>query len=219
MGAMKLLEHLLRADPAVPRLTVYTESTGARLDFSAQTLDNWAAKIANFLIEELDLTPGDVIAINLPVSWQAAVIALGAITARIDYDFSDSPPGAEVLFTNPDTSRTRTSANVNTDVVAVTDDPFGRGISELGGIVPPGVIDFGPTVRFYSDHYLGDTPALAADGAPERLLSTGWIDRASFEEAFLAPLSRGGSAVIVAGLASAERLNEIAAREKVTARL
>ncbi|HHU67066.1 MAG TPA: TIGR03089 family protein, partial [Corynebacterium sp.] len=36
---MELLAHLLRTDPSTPRLTVYNESTGARLDFSAVTLD------------------------------------------------------------------------------------------------------------------------------------------------------------------------------------
>ena len=48
---MELLQHILSTDPAAPRLTVYTETTGARMDFSAQTLDNWAAKVANLLEE------------------------------------------------------------------------------------------------------------------------------------------------------------------------
>ena len=46
-----MLNHLLNADAAAPRLTVYNESTGARMDFSAQTLENWFAKIANMLEE------------------------------------------------------------------------------------------------------------------------------------------------------------------------
>ena len=46
---MELLAHLLHADAASPRLTVYNETTGARMDFSGQTLDNWVAKIANML--------------------------------------------------------------------------------------------------------------------------------------------------------------------------
>ena len=52
---MELLAHLLHADATSPRLTVYNETTGARMDFSGQTLDNWVAKIANMLEEELDL--------------------------------------------------------------------------------------------------------------------------------------------------------------------
>ena len=84
---MQFLAHLLRSDPNCPRLTVYNESTGARMDFSAQTLDNWVAKISNMLDEELELDAGDAIAIDLPVSWQAAVIALGAAARGVDFHF------------------------------------------------------------------------------------------------------------------------------------
>ena len=80
---MELLQHLLSADASAPRLSVYNESDGTRMDFSAQTLENWTSKIANMLLEELDLEPGaeSRILIDLPVSWQSAVIALGALAA------------------------------------------------------------------------------------------------------------------------------------------
>ena len=73
---MSMLAPLLHNDPASPRLTVYDDARGVRMDFSAQTLDNWASKVANMLDEEFDA--GDEVAIDLPVSWQAAVIAIGA---------------------------------------------------------------------------------------------------------------------------------------------
>ena len=76
---MNLLSHLLEADAAKPRLTVYDEATDSRLDFSAVTLDNWAAKVGNMLIEEFDLDEDSRIAIDLPVSWQAVTIALGRL--------------------------------------------------------------------------------------------------------------------------------------------
>ena len=57
------------------------------------------------------------------------------------------------------------------------------------------------------------------DASAERLLSTGWSDNESFSRAVLEPLAAGGSAVIVAGVCPAERLEEIASNEKVTARL
>lgn len=78
-----MLNHLLTADAAAPRLTVYNESTGARMDFSAQTLENWVAKIANMLEEELELSKDDSLRIDLPVTWQAAVIALGSLAAAL----------------------------------------------------------------------------------------------------------------------------------------
>ena len=89
MGRMSLLESLLAADPASPRLTVYDEVTGTRMEFSAMTLDNWANKIANMLIDEFDLDPHDpfsespTIIVDLPVSWQAAVIPVGIYNAGL----------------------------------------------------------------------------------------------------------------------------------------
>ena len=99
-----MLAPLLQTDPSSPRLTVYDDSRGVRMDFSAQTLDNWASKVANMLDEEFDLAPGGQVAIDLPVSWQAAVIAIGAVnssrTPRIDAFGTPSPePSPDVVFT------------------------------------------------------------------------------------------------------------------------
>lgn len=236
---MNFLKALLDQDPAAPRITVYTEATGARLDFSAQTLQNWVAKIANMLAEELDLEPGDAIAVNLPVSWQAAVICLGALARDIDVQLSTSASAgsdaAQVVFTSPE----RFEDFPGRDVVLVTQDPFGRGVAESGGTLPLGAIDFGPTVRFYGDQYFEPTTPLtelvlsdaAADnpdspagptgqahGGPNgpRVLSTGWHDWNSFRANVLVPLAKGGSAVVVSGLADDSRLEEIRANEKAT---
>ena len=231
---MKLLQHLLSADASAPRLSVYNEADGTRMDFSAQTLENWTSKIANMLLEELDLEPGtdSRILIDLPVSWQAAVIALGALAAGIPFDMTDGAAAAEptpddiaVVFTSPEAYLEANAGSASTplvDTVLVTQDPFGRGVVESGGELPLGTIDFGPTVRFYGDHFYGSTTPLPelfpTDMGAERVLSPGWSDTASFQRAVLEPLAAGGSAVIVAGLCSADRLEEIAANEKVTVR-
>lgn len=215
---MKLLENLLTTDPASPRLTVYNETTGARMDFSAQTLDNWASKIANMLGEELDLEPGATIAVDLPVSWQGAVTALGAVAARVEVVFGPATP-VDAVFTSLE--RYDSWSGASCDIVLVSEDPFGRGIEESGGTVPDGALDFGPIVRFYGDQYYGDAPALSslvAGSGSERLLSTGWTDWESFSRVVLAPLAAGGSAVVVAGCVSTSRLDDIAANERVTAR-
>ena len=236
-----MLNHLLNADAAAPRLTVYNESTGARMDFSAQTLENWVAKIANMLEEELELDDDSALLIDLPVAWQAAVIALGALAAGIEYDFANSSLAdddadaasqlqADAVFTSPDKFDLYSVGDVATsfdgsapDVVLVTDDPFGRGVVEAGGELPSGAIDFGPTVRFYGDDYFGQTtplPELFPDaGSASRLLSTGWHDKEGFTVSVLHPLAAGGSAVVVSGLTTAERLQQIADSETTTARL
>ena len=236
-----MLNHLLNADAAAPRLTVYNESTGARMDFSAQTLENWVAKIANMLEEELELDDDSALLIDLPVTWQAAVIALGALAAGIEFDFATSSLAdddadaasqlqADAVFTSPDKFDLYSVGDVATsfdgsapDVVLVTDDPFGRGVVEAGGELPSGAIDFGPTVRFYGDDYFGQTtplPELFRDaGSASRLLSTGWHDKEGFTVSVLHPLAAGGSAVVVSGLTTAERLQQIADNENTTARL
>ena len=232
-----MLNHLLNADAAAPRLTVYNESTGARMDFSAQTLENWVAKIANMLEEELELDDDSALLIDLPVTWQAAVIALGALAAGIEFDFANSSLAdddadaasqlqADAVFTSPDKFDLYSVGDVATsfdgsapDVVLVTDDPFGRGVVEAGGELPSGAIDFGPTVRFYGDDYFGQTtplPELFPDaGSASRLLSTGWHDKEGFTVSVLHPLA----AVVVSGLTTAERLQQIADNENTTARL
>ncbi len=217
---MELLSHLLRTDPASPRLTVYNETTGARLDFSAITLDNWAAKVGNMLLEELDLDEDSTIAIDLPVSWQTAVIVLGALATNIEVKFGAGP--ADAVFTSTDRFEHNEG---NGDVIVVSDDPFGRGVVESGGELPRGTIDFGPTVRFYGDQFFHPTRTLTeiigtTDAQPgARALSAGWSDTESFNTQVLHPLSVGGSAVVVAGLADTERLDQIAAAEKVDVRL
>lgn len=217
---MELLAHLLSADPAAPRLTVYNETTGARLDFSAQTLDNWAAKVGNMLLEELDLEPGSSIVVDLPVSWQAVAIVLGALAADIRWVFA-SEGAAEVVFTSP--SAFGRWEDSGADIVLVTDDPFGRGVVETGGTLPTGAIDFGPSVRFYGDQFYGPAPALfdviATSRAPERVLSTGWTTAEGLIRTVLEPLSAGGSAVVVSGLVDSGRLDAIATAEKTTVRL
>ena len=233
MGAMDMLNHLLTDDPAIPRVTVYNESTGTRLDFSAHTLENWTAKIANFLTEELEVEDGDVVLVDLPVSWQSVVIVLGCLAAGVDFRFPGDPADetlAIAAFIPPERYAdyannlgATTGLNSHQELVLVTEDAFGRGVEETGDVLPRGAIDFGPTVRFYGDQYFGSTSPLAelypSPHTRERVLSSGWHDKDSFASAVLEPLAGTGSSVIVAGLSDTHRLDEIAAIEKVSLRL
>lgn len=160
---MDMLSHLLADDPASPRLTVYNEADGTRMDFSAQTTENWASKVANFLREELDLDDGSAILVDLPVSWQTVMISLGALAAGVTVHFatdtvaadsSDTSDAAEPVVFFTTTDKASEYANRG-DVVVVTTDPFGRGVEELGQQVPEGAVDFGPTVRFTAISTLG----------------------------------------------------------------
>ena len=238
---MDLLAEILASDPTTPRLTIYDENTGARLDFSGITLDNWAAKVANMLIEELDLTEDSLISIDLPPGWQAVAIALGALAAGIPVTFFDTAT-SDVVFVAENAHKDATEnesdaagpSEYSGDVVIVTNDPFGRGVEETGGTLLPGAIDFGPTVRFYGDQFAQPTRSLAnivADTLPQslhrfsptsRVLVQGWADWLDFVAKVLAPLAAGGSVVVATGdpdRLTPERLDRIIDIEKVSERL
>src|SRR5215469_7712525 len=68
---------MLRADPVGPRITYYDDATGERIELSAATLANWAAKTGNLLRDELGAGPASQIAILLPAHWQTAAVLFG----------------------------------------------------------------------------------------------------------------------------------------------
>lgn len=224
MVHMNLLSDLLAIDPASPRLTVYNETNGSRLDFSAITLDNWAAKVANMLRDELELEEGATIAVELPSSWQAVAIVLGALAAGISVSFN--PSEGDAFFTsathNGEELRSYAdSVGATGEIVLVTDDPMGRGVEETGQELSVGTIDFAPTVRFFGDQFMEPGRPIRdfatgslADGA--RVLGTGWTTWDEFTEQIINPLSAGGSAVIVSGPVDVDRLNHIREVERVT---
>lgn len=100
-----LLDPLLRADPAGPRITYYDDATGERIEVSAVTLGNWAAKTANLLRDELGAGPGSRVAVLLPAHWQTAGVFFGG-SGRTNGDrfliFDDGLTIAEFCIGIPD---------------------------------------------------------------------------------------------------------------------
>ena len=236
---MEILKTLLADDPGTPRLTCYDETTGGRTDLSAQTLDNWASKIANMLHDEFDVEAGDSVWIDLPLIWQAPCLILGCERAGVE--ISDEEPMA--VFTTVGKLSEWEERCPDAYLAAVTEDAFGRGVVECGGTIPPGVIDFGPEVRFHPDVYLGSggdesqallgeksAAELVADArnhstqigleTKARILSRGWlsdedgaIDPQLWADNILASWVNGGAAVVVRG-GDEQRLARIAEIEK-----
>lgn len=97
-----VLPEMLKADAAAPRVTFYDDATGERVEFSGKVIANWAAKAANFLVEEAEAGPGTTVGLALPSHWRAMYWALASWSV-----------GATVVVG---------SAAVDADVV-VTDDP------------------------------------------------------------------------------------------------
>jgi uncharacterized protein (TIGR03089 family) len=210
-----LLDPLLQRDPMGPRITYYDDATGERIEVSAVTLANWAAKTANLLRDELGGGPGSRIAVLLPAHWQTAAVLLGAWWI-----------GAEVLTAGPDLQADvalctadrldEADAAVGAGEVAVLSlDPFGKPADGL----PIGVTDYATAVRVHGDQIVPERhPGTALDGrsvdevlaaaraaaaargltAEDRVLSSAdWATADDLTENFLAILAAGASLVQV----------------------
>jgi uncharacterized protein (TIGR03089 family) len=145
--AVSLTEKLLRGAPAQPLITHYDDAAGTRVELSVATMRNWAAKTANWLVEELDVTPGDRVAVLLPAHWQTAAVLLGAWWC-----------GAEVVTSGPSVVAFVPPGGSCSDaaITAVASlDPMGR---DLRGDVPEGSVDYIGDARLFGDDYLALTP-------------------------------------------------------------
>jgi uncharacterized protein (TIGR03089 family) len=140
----QVLVPLLRVDPARPRITHYDDAAGSRVELSGATLANWAAKTANWLRDELDIQPGDPVAVLLPPHWQTAGILLGAWWCGATV--VTSATGTAVALCGVDQIGEVAGSE---EVVAVGLDALGRGIAGL----PAGVHDFATEVRVHGDTF------------------------------------------------------------------
>jgi uncharacterized protein (TIGR03089 family) len=169
--AEAVLGPLLATDPARPVITYYDDATGERVELSASTLANWAAKTANLLREECDLEPGGRVGVLLPAHWQTLAVLLGAwwCGAEATAVTADpaGPPGLDVVCCDADRLDTALAADAGV-VCALSLDAFGGGIPGL----PAGVVDYASEMRPHGDSFAaepGAGPALAGLGVAEVL--------------------------------------------------
>ncbi len=161
---MSLTRRLLPDAPAQPLVTHYDDAAGTRVELSVATMRNWAAKTANWLVDELDVTPGDRVAVLLPAHWQTAAVLLGAWWCGAEVVMSGE---SAVAFVPP--GATAPGAAV-TAVASL--DPMGR---DLRGDVPQGAVDYIGDARLFGDDYLeltpvtGDTPCFMGSTVDEVL--------------------------------------------------
>ncbi len=222
---------------ARPLLTHYDDATGERVELSATTTANWAAKAANLLRDECDVEPGTRLAVLLPAHWQTATVLLAAWWCGAEV--VGDPADAGWVLCDPDRVDLALAAEPDGGVVALSLDALGRGVTGL----PAGVVDFGPEVRLHGDEFtpwepLPDTaPALAggtvaevlADAraragrlgirAADRVLSTlEWGTLDGVADGLLAVLAAGAS-LVQCRHADPAALDRRARAERTTVRL
>ncbi|MHA6792887.1 TIGR03089 family protein [Pseudonocardia bannensis] len=232
-----LLEPALAGNPARPLITFYDDATGERIELSAITTANWAAKAANLLRDECDVEPGTPVAVLLPAHWQTAAVLLaiwwcgGQVVAE--------PGEAEWVLCDADRVDLALAAEPDGGVIALSLDAFGRGLPGL----PAGVIDFATEVRLQGDEFVpwdevpDDAPALAGGSVADvltdahhratalgvsvgdRVLSTlDWSSLDCVLDGLLAVLAAGASLVQCRN-ADPAKLDHRADTEKTTVRL
>ncbi len=181
MNAHTLLLDALSRDPGRPLLTMYDDATGERIELSVTTFENWVAKTANFLLDELLLEPGESVSVPLPAHWQTAVMNVAVLSAggRL------SPVPARITCWLEGTELPGDPEIEDTVGFALR--PMGLGLVAA----PPGVLDYAVDVRGHGDRFSPRYPAAELDVIPlgERVLT----DRL---DPLLPALAGGGSLVL-----------------------
>jgi uncharacterized protein (TIGR03089 family) len=231
VGAVTLTAALLGplrsgAAAARPLITFYDDATGERVELSATTTANWAAKAANLLREECDVEPGTPVAVLLPAHWQTAAVLLAAWWCGAEV--VAEPTEAEWVLCDADRVDLALAAAPAGGVVALSLDAFGKGLHGL----PAGGDDFAPWAPVPDD-----APALAGATVAEvlatartratalgltrsdRVLSTlEWTTMEGLVDGLLAVLAAEASLVQVRH-PDAAALERRATTERTTARL
>ncbi len=210
----ELLAGRLRTDPAQPLVTAYDDDTGERAELSVTTYVNWVSKTANLLTDELGCDAGDTILLDLPPHWLVPVFLGAAWTAGLAVT-RDPQVEHRVVVSGPDSLGDHTGAE---EVLACSLRPFAVRFAEP---LPAGVLDYGVLWPGQSDVFLAlepvtpDTVAWLSEGSAwtqsdlleraavepradgERLLTDLHPAAAEGVEAFLGPLVRQGSLVLL----------------------
>ena len=226
-----ILDPLMSADPAGPRITYYDDATGERIELSTATLANWAAKTGNLLRDELGAGPVSRIAVLLPAHWQTAAVLFGIwwIGAGVVLAAGD----ADVALCTTDRLSDADAAVGVGEVAVLSLDPFGKPADD----VPVGVTDYATAVRVHGDQIVAEPNvgaalngrsaaeviAAARDSAgrqeltaDDRVLSTaGWDTAEDVVDRLVAVFAVGASLVQVAN-PDAGVLDRRRATEKVT---
>ncbi|MET0701840.1 MAG: TIGR03089 family protein [Mycobacterium sp.] len=157
-----VLDPLIRDDPMGPRITYYDDATGERIELSAVTLANWAAKTANLLRDELGAGPGSRVAMLLPAHWQTAAVVFGIWWIGAEIVLPGGPnDAADLALCTADRLDEADQAAGLGEIAVLSLDPFGKPVPDL----PVGVTDYATSVRVHGDQIVPErAPGPALNG-------------------------------------------------------
>lgn len=152
-----ILDPILRANPVGPRITYYDDATGERIELSAATLANWAAKTGNLLRDELGAGPASRVAVLLPAHWQTAAVLFGVWWIGAEAVLNGA---ADVALCTAERLDEADGTGAG-EVAVLSLDPFGRPAPDL----PVGVTDYATAVRVHGDQIVPERhPGPALEG-------------------------------------------------------
>lgn len=171
----QILADLVADDASRPAVTFYDDSPGPtggeRIELSRKVLENWVAKAANALQEGLDVQPGSVVYIDLPVPhwryvyWALAVWSVGATLTL------DTHEGADVLITTDQDAPLTEDAD---EVVVVSLPALARSYE---GDLRAGVMDEAHELSSFGDSFTRwEEPEAGADALVHNGERTGFGD-------------------------------------------
>lgn len=181
----ELLTAFRTLNPTSPRLSWYGPDS-ERVEFSGRVLENWVAKTANYLVDELDAESGSEVAVDLPLHWRSfvwllATWATGATVATPDAvtttDVRTTTDSGSALLGDSGAVLFGGSSLPNADIVATANpaqvweqlNSAGRKPSPLVvavalpalamrwmGELPPRTLDYSGDVRSHADVFFAD---------------------------------------------------------------
>lgn len=148
-----------------PRLTWYGPDS-ERVEFSGRVLENWVAKTANYLVDELDGEPGTVVAIDLPLHWRSLVWLLASWGVGATAVTGETAVGASadiVATSDPEAAWERAAAAKPAPLVVAVALPA-LAMRWMGDL-PPRTLDYSGDVRSHADVFFPDAEPSPADTA------------------------------------------------------
>jgi uncharacterized protein (TIGR03089 family) len=158
----ELFRAAARTDPARPFVTFYDDATGERVELSFTTTDNWVAKTANLLVDDLGAETGEHVALFLPTHWQSVVIYLACWTAGLVAAPGADPAGCAHAVADPEHADELAACPGGRLLVPLR--PMGGRALEL----PAGAVDYAAEVPAQPDRFAAVVPPAAADPALDR---------------------------------------------------
>lgn len=239
-----LWREALAMGPSRPFLTYYDDQTGERVELSYATCDNWVAKTANLIQDELALAPGDEVAVLLPTHWQTPIWLLACWSAGVTACVGEDPAAvarAKAVVAGP--GALGLAARCAGERIALALRPLGAPFQTI----PDGFVDYAAIVPGQGDVFVPyepvtpDTAALTAGGrtwthgelaedalaaakrwgltsASRVLAGVGFASRPEIRAALTSEVAVGGSLVLCRNV-DPSRLPGRMASEKVNARV